>query len=1090
MNKFSISLLLVCQLLYTTALLAQKDKVQSTLPDAALLSGMKFRNIGPALMSGRIADIAIHPVNQNTWYVAVGSGGVWKTENSGTTWQPVFEGQTSYSVGCLTIDPGNPERIWVGAGENVGGRHVGYGDGVYRSDDGGKSWKNMGLKLSEHISRIVVHPADPLTVWVAAQGPLWSKGGERGVYKTIDGGKNWKRVLGDDEWTGATDLLIDPREPRRLYAATWQRHRSVAAYIGGGPGSAIYRSEDGGETWEKLANGLPGSDMGKIGLAISPQQPDVVYAAIELERRTGGVFRSNNRGAAWTKMSDAVAGGTGPHYYQELYASPHQFDKLFLVDVFMQVSENGGKTFTRMNEQNKHVDNHAIAFRKDDPDYILVGNDGGLYESFDNTSSWKFVANLPVTQFYKVAVDDDEPFYNVYGGTQDNNTQGGPSRTDNVHGIRNADWFVTLFGDGHQPATEPGNPNIVYSQWQQGNLTRYDRKTGEMVYVKPQPGEDEGVERFNWDAPILVSPHKPERLYFASQRVWRSEDRGDSWTAISGDLTTNQERIRQKLMDRQWSWDAAWDLYAMSDYSTITSLSESPLKEGLIWAGTDDGLIHLTEDGGQSWKKIPVSSLPGVPETAFVNDLKADRFDEATAWVVLDNHKTGDLNPYVYQTNDKGKTWKSVKANLPERTLTWRIVQDHKEQKLLFLATEFGIWTTLDAGKNWIQLKGGLPVIPFRDLAIQQRENDLVGASFGRGFFVLDDYSPLRELVHTSLPDTACLFEIRPALWYIQRQVLGDDRKAAQGDAYFVADNPPYGAVFTYYLANELKSPRKLRQEQEAPLIKDKRDIPFPGWDALENERRAADPRIWLVVSDQNGNFVQRIEAVNAKGIHRIAWDFSKPSATAIRSGDGNWTPAGPMAGPGEYNAALYSEQNGAFTQLTDHKPFVVKQLRKGSLPAADPEQVVAFWDEIEQLNKKLTAASVSLQTAQERLELMKKALKRTAAYPAGLMKELHDLQQELYQIDEKMLGNRSKQQVGEPNPPTVFERMMVARMGSSRSTYGATPTLRAQLDIASRQFISLRDQLEEIRAVKIPALEEALESAGAPYMEGRPLPK
>ena len=1090
MNKFSISLLLVCQLLYTTALVAQKDKVQSTQPDAALLSGMKFRNIGPALMSGRIADIAIHPVSQSTWYVAVGSGGVWKTENSGTTWQPVFEGQTSYSIGCLTIDPGNPERIWVGTGENVGGRHVGYGDGVYMSEDGGKSWKNMGLKLSEHVSRIVVHPADPLTVWVAAQGPLWSKGGERGVYKTIDGGKNWKRVLGDEEWTGATDLLIDPRDPRRLYAATWQRHRSVAAYIGGGPGSGIYRSEDGGETWEKLTNGLPGSDMGKIGLAISPQQPDVLYAAIELERRTGGVFRSNNRGASWTKMSDAVAGGTGPHYYQELYASPHQFDKLFLVDVFMQVSDNGGKTFVRMNEQNKHVDNHAIAFRKNDPDYILVGNDGGLYESFDNTSTWKYVANLPVTQFYKVALDDDEPFYNVYGGTQDNNTQGGPSRTDNVHGIRNADWFVTLFGDGHQPATEPGNPNIVYSQWQQGNLTRFDRQTGEMVYVKPQPAEDEGFERFNWDAPILVSPHKPERLYFASQRVWRSDDRGDSWTAISGDLTTNQERIRQKLMDRQWSWDAAWDLYAMSDYSTITSLSESTLKEDLIWAGTDDGLIHFTEDGGQNWKKIPVSSLPGVPETAFVNDIKADRFDEATAWVVLDNHKTGDLNPYVYQTTDKGKSWKSVRANLPERTLTWRIVQDHKEQKLLFLATEFGIWTTLDAGKNWIQLKGGLPVIPFRDLAIQQRENDLVGASFGRGFYVLDDYSPLRELVNISLPDTAYLFETRPALWYIQRQVLGDDRKAAQGDAYFVADNPPYGAVFTYYLANELKSPRKLRQEQEAPLIKDKRDVPFPGWDALENERRAADPRIWLVVSDKNGNFVQRIEAVNAKGIHRVAWDFTKPSATAIRSGDGNWTPAGPMAGPGEYIAALYSEQNGAFTQLTEQKPFVVKQLRKGSLQGADPEQVVAFWDEIEQLNKKLTAASVSLQTAQERLELMNKALKRTAAYPAGLMKELHDLQQELYQIDEKMLGNRSKQQVGEPNPPTVFERMMAARMGSSRSTYGPTSTLRAQLDIASRQFISLRDQLEEIRAVKIPALEEALELAGAPYLQGRPLPK
>lgn len=1089
MNKLYPLYLLLGLLIGSLGLNAQKAPSTTTKPDAALLSGLKFRSIGPALMSGRIADIVIHPEKPNTWYVAVGSGGVWKTTNAGTTWQPVFDGQTSYSIGCITLDPSNPERVWVGTGENVGGRHVGYGDGIYLSEDGGKSWKNMGLKNSEHLSKIVVHPTNPQLVWVAAQGPLWSKGGDRGVFKTTDGGKTWRRVLGDDSWTGATDLMTDPRNPDLLYAATWQRHRSIAAYIGGGPGSAIHRSNDGGETWEKLTNGLPSGDKGKIGLAISPQKPDVLYAAIELERRNGGVWKSTDRGASWTKQSDAVAGGTGPHYYQELYASPHQFDRIYLVDVLVQVSDDGGKTFRRMNEQHKHVDNHAIAFRNNDPDYMLVGNDGGLYETFDATKSWKYIANLPVTQFYKVAVDDDQPFYNIYGGTQDNNTQGGPSRTDNVHGISNADWFVTLFGDGHQPATEPGNPDIVYSQWQQGNLIRFDRRTGEMVYVKPQPGAGDSIERFNWDAPILVSPHKPERLYFASQRVWRSDDRGDSWTAISSDLTTGQERIRQKLMDRQWGWDAAWDLYAMSDFSTITSLSESPLKEGLIWAGTDDGLIHVTEDGGQTWKKIPLTNLPGLPATAFVNDIKADRFETGTAWVVLDNHKTGDFNPYVYKTNDLGKSWKSVRANLPERTLTWRMVQDHVVKDLLFLATEFGIYTTLDGGNSWVQLKGGLPVISFRDLAIQQRENDLVAASFGRGFYVLDDYSPLRELALKGKPDSAAIFPVKPAWWYIQRQLLGDDRKATQGDNWFVADNPPFGAVFTVYVDSALQTLKAVRQKAEAALVKENKDVPFPGWEALEAEGRQAEPLLWLMITDAEGRFVNKIQASNSAGIQRVAWDLRRPSASAISKDQGNWQPAGPMVAPGNYQVALFSEWNGQMKQMSAPQSFEIKQLTKGSLPAATPAVVAAFWDETEQLSGLLSAASASLADTKQQLQMMQAALKRMPAVSADLLAAVHETEQQLMKIEAGMYGSPIRQEVGEAGPATVYDRLQAVRMGTMRSTYGPTPNLRGQLEVAQNQFVVLRAQLEKLQSETIPQLRKQLTEAGAPYMQGQPLP-
>ena len=589
-NKLFVILL---SFVFSIHMIAQDNKEKSVIENA--LDGFKFRSIGPAFMSGRIADIAIDHNNENVWYVAVGSGGLWKTTNSGTTWTPLTDKESFYSTGCVTIDPHNNEKIWLGTGENVGGRHVGIGHGLFVSEDGGKTWKNSGLKKSEHISKIIVHPKDPNTIWVAVQGPLWSPGGERGLYKSIDGGKTWENTLNINQWTGVTDLVIDASNPAILYAASWQRHRNVAAYMGGGPGTSLHKSTDGGNNWFKIDNGLPKSNMGKIGLAISPMKSNVLYAAIELDHRKGAVYKSTNSGGSWTKMSDAVSGGTGPHYYQELVASPHQFDKIFLMNVRALVSEDGGKTFYTMKEQNKHSDNHALVFKAKDPNYLLFGCDGGLYESFDNTNNWKFVNNLPLTQFYKLAVDDATPFYNIYGGTQDNNTQGGPSRTFKSNGISNSDWYVLLGGDGHQPATEPGNPDIVYAQWQQGNLYRIDKTTGEATYIKPQNRLGEVYERYNWDSPILVSQHDPKRLYFGTQRVWRSDNRGDSWNAVSSDLTKNQERLSLPIMGKQQSFDNAWDVYAMSTYNTITSLAESKLNENLLYAGTDAvSYTHLT----------------------------------------------------------------------------------------------------------------------------------------------------------------------------------------------------------------------------------------------------------------------------------------------------------------------------------------------------------------------------------------------------------------------------------------------------------------------------------------------------------------
>lgn len=1064
---------------------AQKNDV-SMLTESHL-SGLKMRNIGPALTSGRIADIAIHPEDDNLWYVAIGSGGVWKTKNAGVTWESIFDGQDSYSIGCVTIDPNNPNIIWVGTGENVGGRHVGFGDGIYRSPDAGRTWKKMGLEASEHISKIMVHPENSNVVWVAAQGPLWSKGGDRGLYMTTDGGKTWKKTLGDEEWTGATDILMDPRNPEVLYAATWQRHRTVAAFMGGGPGSGIHKSTDGGLSWEKLSTGLPRSNMGKIGLAISPQDPDVIYAVVELDRTTGGLYRSSDRGASWEKRSNAVSGATGPHYYQELYASPHQEGRLYLMDNRIQVSDDGGRSFSRLSESGKHSDNHAIAFRADDPDYLLIGTDGGLYESFDLAENWRFIDNMPITQFYKVAVDDQLPFYHVYGGTQDNGSQGGPSRTDTEHGIRNADWYKTLGADGHQSATEPGNPNIMYAETQQGGLHRIDRISGEQVYIQPQPGADEGTERFNWDAPILVSPHQASRLYFASNRVWKSEDRGDSWTPISGDLTRNQDRMQLPIMGQTWGWDAAWDMKAMSNYNTISSLAESPLQEGLIYAGTDDGRVQVTEDGGTNWRLIEVGKMPGVPETAFVNDIKADLHDANTVYVSLDNHKYGDFKPYLMKSTDRGKSWKSISSNIPDRHLMWRMVQDHIDPDLLFAATEFGIFFTLDGGEKWLKLNNGSANIAFRDLTIQKRENDLVGASFGRGFFILDDYSVLREISEEKLAQEGALFPTRKALWYVPRSIV-----SSQGADKYAADNPPFGAVFTYHLKESLTTLKSEREKAARATAKESKNITFPDWDDLAAERRQESPKIWLTVKDDEGQVVRKIEGATSKGIHRTAWDLTYPSRRAVSMGDSrgsSWRSRGMMAVPGQYTVTLSRQVDGEVTVLAGPETFEVVPLGEGALEGASPAEMTAFRQQLESLQMEVSATSAIMEESQKRVQAMQTALERTSVEPGKLDAQLYQLKQSLLDLEEKMYGNPAKEEIGESNPPTIQSRLSVASRGM-RSTYGLTPTHVKSMEIAREQLKEIKSELEMIHTQAIPKMESALKAAGAPWIEGQALPK
>ena len=1071
---------MICLMLVVPLAQAQND---SPLNEATF-KGLKLRSIGPAFVSGRISDIAIHPDDDNVWYVAVGSGGVWKTKNAGVTWDPIFDDQPVYSTGCITIDPNNPHTIWVGTGENVGGRHVGFGDGIYKSEDDGKTWKNMGLGRSEHISKIIVHPSNSDVVWVAVQGPLWNSGGERGLYKSIDGGANWKKVLGGNEWTGVTDVIIDPRDPDWMYAATWQRHRTVAAYMGGGPGSGIHRSTDGGESWEKLTSGIPKSNLGKIGIDLSPFNPDVIYAAIELDRKKGGVYMSTNRGKNWAKQSDAVSGATGPHYYQELYASPHQEGRLYLMDVRIQVSDNHGKTFRRLKEEEKHSDNHSISFRADDPDYLLVGTDAGIWESFDLGENWRYINNMPITQYYKVAVDDSEPFYWVYGGTQDNGSHGGPSRTDLDNGIRHADWIKTLGADGHQSATEPGNPKITYAETQQGGLHRIDRVNGETIFIQPQPREGEDFERYNWDAPIVVSPHNPARIYFASSRVWKSDNRGDSWTPISGDLTRDQERISLPIMGRVQSWDNPWDVNAMSNYNTITSLSESPLQEGLLYVGTDDGIIQVSEDDGGNWRKIEVGSIRGVPATAFVNDIRADLHDANTVYAALDNHKYGDFNPYLIKSTDRGRTWRSIRGNLPDKHLTWRLVQDHVKKELMFAATEFGIFFTIDGGTKWIKLTGGVPTISFRDIVIQRRENDLVGASFGRSFYVLDDYSSLRDITNESLNQEIQLFATKDAYWYRPRSIDGQ-----MGASYYTAENPPYGAVFTYHLKDGFKTLKAQRKEREKGA---EGNIPFPGWEALEAERRQEKPQIILTIKDAQGNMVDQVQGTTSKGFNRVSWDLGYASKNTVkldepRGGQNFFTRfLRVKATPGTYSVTVSKVVDGVVTDIAGPQNFNVVPLRdQGALKGASYDQIAEFRTTVQQFQQDISATTTVLANSMKKVSAMQRALSRASSESKDLRGQLFQVKQQLLDLDRKLNGDRTKEEIGERSDPTPRNRMFTG-FRSLSTTYGPTPMHRESVEIGKKQLEGIKSELAQIVNTTIPGIEEALEDIGAPWIEGQ----
>ncbi len=1053
---------------------------------AAMFSGLKFRGIGPALMSGRVCDFAVDPENSSRYFVAFCSGGVWKTDNAGVTYDPIFDSEGSYSIGCVTIDPNNPHTIWVGSGENNSQRSVSFGDGVYRSRDGGKSWDNMGLKESEHIGNIVVDPRDSNTVYVAAQGPLWRSGGDRGLYKTTDGGKNWDCILHISDDTGVNEVHMDPRDPDVLYASAYQRRRRVWTLIDGGPESAIHKSEDGGKTWRKVTSGLPSVDMGRIGMCIAPKNPDVVYAIVEAAQGKGGFFRSTDRGETWNKQNSYVAGS--PQYYNELVCDPHDVDRVYSLDTFLRVTNDGGKTIERVARKYRHVDDHALWIDPKDADHLLVGCDGGVYESYDRAANWDFKTNLPVTQFYRVSVDNAEPFYNVYGGTQDNNSQGGPSRTTNPAGITNEDWFITVGGDGYETVVDPEDPNIVYSQWQYGGIVRHDRRSGEIVDIKPRETPGDGTYRWNWDTPLILSPHSHTRLYFAANKLFRSDDRGNSWEVISDDLTRELDRDAMEIMGKIWSVDAVSKNRSTSIYGNSVSLTESPLAEGLVYVGTDDGVVNITEDAGESWRRVEL--FPGVPDMTYVSCLTASEHDPETVFATFDNHKNGDFKPYVLKSTNRGETWESIAGDLPDREVVYSIQQDHVNPGLLFVGTEFGLYFTLDGGEHWIKLGGGIPTIAVRDVTIQRRENDLVLGTFGRGFYILDDYTPLRHASAEFFDQDAAVAPVKNALLYIESSRLGGSSgRGSQGASYYTAPNPPFGAVFTYYMKDKIQTRLEKRRDADKKARKAGKAPKYPSIEQLRAEDEERDPSVWLVVRDDLGNTIRRVSASREKGMHRASWDLRYPSPMPTRLSEPTNLPpwasprSGPLALPGDYTVTLTKEVDGEITELAEAVPFRVIPLGLATFPAEDLDEAMAFHKAAARLQRGVRGGIRAAEEMDQRLSYIRKAIVDTPDASRGLLAETDALESRLNAWLTEVRGDRTRSKYYVPVPLSISGRAGVAV--DWHVTSAPTQTQRDAYELAATAFERSLETLQSMDA-DLAILQAKIEDAGAPWTPGR----
>lgn len=1080
MKRFNISKrkirLTLSVLFILPAFVFAQEKEQKT-PLEQTVSALKFRSIGPAHASGRIADIEVNPDNHSEYYLAVAAGNVWKTENAGISFKPIFDNYGSYSTADVAINPNNTNEVWVGTGEYNSQRAIGYGDGVYLSRDGGKSFENVGLKKSEHIGRIVIDPRNS-DVYVAAQGPLWGPGGERGLYKTSDKGETWDKILDISENTGITDIVYDPRNPDILYAASYQRRRRVFTLINGGPESAIYKSADAGKSWRKLKSGLPSSDMGRIGLAVSPANPDYVYAIIEAAEGKSGIYKSTDRGESWTKQSDYIS--TSPQYYNRIIPDPKDPEKLYSLDTYTKYTLDGGKTWSNLGIKYKHVDDHALWINPEDTRHLIIGGDGGIYETFDAGSNWRHVPNLPVTQYYRVSIDNSKPFYNICGGTQDNNSMTGPSQTISKYGILNSDWKTTLGGDGFFSAFDPENPDIIYTEYQYGGLARYDKRSGEKLYIQPQPPKGEAY-RWNWNAPMLISKHKSTRLYFAANKVFRSEDRGNSWKVISPDLTRELNRNELKVMGKIQSPEAVSKNASTSIFGNIVSFSESPVNENLLYAGTDDGLIQVSDDGGKKWKSY--QRFGDVPEMTYVSCLLASQHDENTVYASFDGRKNSDLKPHIYKSTDKGKSWTKITGNLPENGTVHSIAEDYKKPNLIFAGTEFGIFVSDTGGEKWQQIKNGIPTIAVRDIKIKEGEDDLVLATFGRGFYILDDYSPLRNCSEELFAKDAHIFPIKDALMYVRTSV-----KYGQGASYFAGENPEYGAVFTVYLKNDYKTRKQERKEAEKMAKEAGEDITYPTFEELRKEDRERKPYLILTIRNEDGRAVRRIKTGANKGVKRVNWalrGFNQNLVNEEKSASHDNADSGYPVVPGKYSVSLSVFHRGKEMQLTEPVYFNTVPLNNASLATDDRQALADFQKEASKVNGAVQATRAYLNDLEKQAGALRTALINAPASVPRDIEQADEYLQNISDLKSRLDGDKSISKRHGSQPPSIASRVSRSVYGIWNSTSAPTETLKTNLAVGKQELKTLISEIKSLES-GIKRLHETARKAGAPPATGK----
>jgi photosystem II stability/assembly factor-like uncharacterized protein len=1012
--------------------------------DPELLAGLKARSIGPAAMSGRVAAVVADPADPRTVYVGAASGGVWKSSNAGLTWAPVFDREEVHAIGAIALDPQNPEVVWIGTGEGNVRNSASIGRGVWKSTDGGATWSHLGLKQSERIHRIVVHPQDSDTAWVSAMGPLWNAGGERGVYKTTDGGKTWRQVLAGDARTGASELVIDPQNPNRLYASMWTFQRTPYSFNSGGAGSGLYRTVDGGESWRRLgvAESLPAGELGRIALALAPSEPRTVYALVEANNNL--LMRSDNGGDRFVAVNENVNVHNRPFYFADLRVDPQQPNRVYKLSVVGELSTDGGKSFEPfIGWDDLHPDHHALWVHPENGQILINGNDGGVGFSHDRGATWRYVANLPLSQFYHVRVDNETP-YNVYGGLQDNGSWRGPSEVWAAGGIQNHDWQEVNFGDGFDTLPDPENSRRGYAMSQEGYVVRYDLDSGTRRMIRPAADDAAVPLRFNWNAAIAQDPFDPATIYFGSQFVHRSADRGETWSTISPDLTRNDPR-RQ---DQAKNGGLTPDVTGAENNTTLIAIEPSPLEKGVLWTGSDDGRVHVSRDGGGQWTSIE-GRLDGAPGDGYVAHIHASQHAAGRAFVVIDNHRNGDMRPHAWRVDDFGGKASALSLKGIDG-YALKLVEDPVEPRLLYLGTELGLYLSFDAGGSWMRYTHGLPTaVSVMDMALQQREHDLVLATHGRGMYVIDDVETLRRMAREGAPaDKLAALDSTPGILYQMQQPVG---ARFPGNDAFRGENPPYGATLTFWITDaEVPHPDTERERARLAAAK-----PAASDDKSKDEDKPKPLRV--EIRDGAGKLVRHAEVEVKQGLNRWTWDLAH---TAPRSPmpPGPFDPAGPSALPGSYTATLRrgdASATLAIEVLADPRASVDAAARAAQQAAA--LRAAGLQDRIVDALERIANAQTAL--AQRKTLLEQQIAARKRADPASEIGDEDAMQQSIKQLgerakrlDEAALGlwQDPKKVKGYTAPTAAWDKLSEAQWMLDGSAQAPTPAALTYLERAA----------------------------------------